>query len=178
MTRSWNASRAGARARPGRSVFDLSLSTPPSQSGGPAPPIQKTKQNRYAPLHSRYMRRRRNFEGWRPKMSIFLHFDGQDDLGDHRTPGRIESWSLNGGQDGLCDPRVHVGGPLRPLRPLHPSCTRSVSVLRPGPRAPILFSCFRFLPLSHSLGSPGPHTFREFKNAPPCAPRVSRLPST
>ena len=39
-------------------------------------------------------------------MSILLHFEGQDGFGDHRTPGWIEPWSLNGGQDGLCDPRV------------------------------------------------------------------------
>ena len=44
-----------------------------------------------------------------------------------------------------------MGGPLRPLRRLHPSCTRSVSVWRPGPRAPTLFFVFVFsLPPSAS----------------------------
>ena len=33
---------------------------------------------------------------------------GQDDLGNHRTPGWIELWSPNGGQDGLC--HRHVPG--------------------------------------------------------------------
>ena len=82
-------------------------------------------------------------------MSISFIFERQDGFRDHQIPGWIESRSLNGGQDGLCDPRVPgVGVPLRRLRRLHPSCTRSVSVLRPGPRAPILFSCFCFLPPS------------------------------
>ena len=50
-------------------------------------------------------------------MSSFLQFlksiikEGQDGLGDNRTPGWIELWSPNGGQDGLCDrqaPRLGV----------------------------------------------------------------------
>ena len=40
----------------------------------------------------------------------------------------------------------------------------------PGPP---LFSCFCFLPPSLSLGSAGPPTFREIKNAPPCPPETS-----
>ena len=79
-------------------------------------------------------------------MSSFLQIfksiikEGQDGLGDHRTPGWIELWSPNGGQDGLCDRQApRLGGALRPLRPLHPSCTRSASVLRLGPRAPTCF---------------------------------------
>ena len=48
-----------------------------------------------------------------------------------------------------------------------PSCTRSVSVLRPGPRPPTLFSCFCFLPPPRPLSDPGPPTYREIKNAPP-----------
>jgi hypothetical protein len=37
-------------------------------------------------------------------------------------------------------------GPLRPLRPLHPSCTRSVGILGPGPLC-FLFSVFPSRPL-------------------------------
>ena len=40
-------------------------------------------------------------------------------------------------------------------------------ILRAGPPGPPLFSCFCFLPPSLSLGSAGPPTLREFKNAPP-----------
>ena len=101
------------------------------------------------------MRRRRSFEVWRPEMSIFLHFEGQDGFGDHPTPGWIELWSLNGGQDGLCGLSPWVGGPLRRLRRLHTSCTRSVSVLRPGPRAPLCFLVFVFSPSLTALEAPG-----------------------
>ena len=31
-----------------------------------------------------------------------MKFEGKDGLGDHRTPGWIELWIPNGGQDGLC----------------------------------------------------------------------------
>ena len=39
-------------------------------------------------------------------MSFFLKIEVLDGLGAHRTPGWIELWSPNGGQDGLCDPHV------------------------------------------------------------------------
>ena len=31
-----------------------------------------------------------------------MKIEGKDGLGDHRTPGWIELWIPNGGQDGLC----------------------------------------------------------------------------
>ena len=54
----------------GPSVFDLPESTPPpAPSEGPGPPVQKTKTN---VGYVRYVRRRRNFEAWRPENSSFL----------------------------------------------------------------------------------------------------------
>ena len=50
-------------------------------------------------------------------MTSFLQFsksiikEGQDGLGDHRTPGWFELWRPNGGQDGLCDRQaLRLGG--------------------------------------------------------------------
>jgi hypothetical protein len=62
-------------------------------------------------------------------------------------------------------------GPLRPLRPLHPSCTRSVGILGPGPLC-FLFSVFPSRPLL--LTPPGrPQTGRS-KTLRPGVSRAER----
>ena len=50
---------------------------------------------------------------------------------------------------------------------LGPLGTRPDKTQGMGPPGPPAFSCFRFFPPSLSLGSAGPPTTREFKNAPP-----------
>ena len=35
-----------------------------------------------------------------------MKIEVKDGLGDHQTPGWIESWNPNGGQDGLCNRQV------------------------------------------------------------------------
>ena len=53
-------------------------------------------------------------------MSISFIFERQDGFRDHRTPGWIESWSLNGGQDALSPGTfLHTHREMRWTMPAH-----------------------------------------------------------
>ena len=83
----------------------------------------------------------------------------KDGLGAHRTPGWIELWSPNGGQDGLCDRHVPGFG-VRYVRYVRytPLAARYVGILGPGPLC-FLFFVFPSRPLP--LTPPGrPQTGR------------------
>ena len=84
-----------------------------------------------------------------------MKIEVKDGLGDHRTPGWIEMWSPNEGQDGLCDHHVPGLG------------VRYVRYVRYTPLAlglsafwgwaPSVF-CFLFSPPAHYPDPPGPPT--------------------
>ena len=142
----------------GPSVFNLPLSSPPpAPSEGVGPPVQKTKTNPFLTVTRRY-----NMPGCAAgeifavvtlKMMLLLSFLASRAYA--RTPRKIH-------------PRDFGFGPnyanfVIKIRISFSTGTDSEG-WAPGPP---LFSCFCFLPPSLSLGSAGPHTFREIKNAPP-----------
>jgi len=138
-------------AAAGPSVFDLPLSTPPpAPRHPPGPPPQKTKTNVGYVGYVGYARRWRNFCGLEAQDEDFLwKIEVKDGLCTHRTPGWIELWSPNAGQDGLCDRHVPWFGV---------GYVRCVRYVRYTPlalgmstfwgRAPSVF-CFLFSPPAH-----------------------------